>query len=186
MSDNSIFALLLRSPWWVSMLVALLFWLPADYLLPEQYAFYAFSFSIPFVMIGLIVAWRQLQEPGAARIASTVERLAAMSWRDFQALMERAFEKDGYTVARINVGAADFRLLKAGRVTVVCCKRWKAASHGVEPLQELENAREAQEANQAIFIAMNGISYKATRFAANHGIQLMPIQELTRLVKLAK
>ena len=83
-------------------------------------------------------------------------------------------------------GVADFTVVKAGRTSLISCKRWKAASHGLEPLRELDAARRAQEANEAIYIAAGTVTDNARRFAAANRISLLEGPELTRLLRLAK
>ena len=133
MSPNSLFAILLRSSCWISFAIAVALALAARFILPGVYGTFAASIAIPFLVIGVVVAWKQRDEPSNARIASTLEIVSALSWRDFSALIEQAFQRDGYVVTRTN-GAADFMLLKAGRTSLVSCKRWKAASLGLETL----------------------------------------------------
>jgi restriction system protein len=185
MSQNSLFAYLLRSPWWYSFAIAAALALVARFFLPEAYAFYAFSFAIPFVFIGLTVAWQQRHAPSAARVSSTLAAVATMSWRDFSALLEQAFARDGYAVSSIS-GAADFMLVKAGRTSLVSCKRWKAVNQGLEPLRELKAAQEAQEAHEAIYIAVGSMTDNARRYATQHRIRLMQGPELTSLLRLRK
>lgn len=185
MSENSLFAYLLRSPWWISMAVALALVLLARFVLPEEYAFYALSFALPFVITAAMAAWKQRDVPSAARVEATLEAVSAMSWRDFSALVEQAYQRDGYTVTRC-VGAADFTLVKGNRTVLLCAKRWKAASHGLEPLRELDSQRRALEANEAIYIAAGTVTDNARRFAAEHRVRLMESAELTRLLRLPK
>jgi restriction system protein len=185
MSPNSLFAILLRSSFWISFAIAVALALAARFILPGAYGNFAASIAIPFVIIGVIVAWKQREVPSDARIASTVEAVSAMSWRDFSALIEQAFQRDGYVVTR-TTGAADFMLLKAGRTSLVSCKRWKAASLGLEPLRELEAERQAQEARGSIYVCTGNVSDNARRFAADHKIVLMQELELTRLLRLPR
>ena len=185
MSPNSLFAILLRSSCWISFAIAVALGLAAHFVLPDRFGMYAPSIAIPFVITGAIAAWKQWQLPSDARIASTVDAVSAMSWRDFSALIEQAFQRDGYVVTRMN-GAADFVLLKAGRTSLLSCKRWKAANHGLEPLRELEAERLAQEVRGSIYICTGNISDNARRFAADHKIVLMQELELTRLLRLPR
>ena len=185
MSEKSLFAYLLRSPWWISIAVALALVLLARFVLPDEYVFYALSFAVPFVITAAMAAWRQRDVPSEARVESTLEAVTAMSWRDFSALIEQAYQRDGHTVTRSN-GAADFTLAKGNRTVLLCAKRWKAASHGLEPLRELDAARRAQEANEAIYIAAGTVTDNARRFAAANRISLLEGPELTRLLRLAK
>jgi restriction system protein len=185
MSDQSLFAYLLRSPWWVSFAIALCFALVARFLLPDAYAPYAWSLAIPLVIVGGIAASKQWKLPSAARIEATLEAVSAMSWRDFSVLMEQAFQRDGYEVTRMS-GAADFKLIKAGRISLVSCKRWKAANHGLEPLRELYAARDAQEAREAIYVAAGNLTDNARRYAVDHKIVLMQGPELATLLRLPR
>ena len=185
MSENSLFAYLLRSPWWISVAVALTLVLLARFVLPDEYVFYALSFAVPFVITAVMAAWKQRHVPSEARVESTLEAVSAMSWRDFSALIEQAYQRDGYAVTRRD-GAADFTLVKGNRTVLLCGKRWKAANHGLEPLRELDAVRRSQEANEAIYIAAGAVTDNARRFAAEHRIRLIEGPELTQLLRLPK
>jgi restriction system protein len=185
MSENSLFAYLLRSPWWISLAVAAALVLAARFVLPEEYVFYALSFAIPFVVIASMSAWRHRDVPSDARVAATLEAVLSMSWRDFSALLEQALQRDGYLVTR-STGAADFTLVKDGRTVLLSCKRWKAATHGLEALRELDSARREQDAREAIYVAAGKVSDNALRFAAENRIKLMQGPELARLLRLPK
>ena len=184
-SENSLFSILLRSSWWISFAVALGVLVLARLIAPEAYFVPAASLALPFLVIGAIAAWKQLRLPGRSRVAATVEAVNAMSWRDFSALVEQAFQREGYTVTRLS-GAADFKLVKMGKTTLVCCKRWKAASHGLEPLRELDRRREAEEAHDALYVALAGVTDNARAFAGKHRIRLVEGQELAGLLRLPR
>jgi restriction system protein len=182
MAKDSLFAILLRSPWWISFLIAATVAVAALMLLPAQYANAGAFSCLPFVVTGSIAAWRQLRSPGKARIAATLEAVGAMSWRDFSQALEDAFRRDGYTVTRLAGPATDFELAKAGRTTLVSCKRWKAVNTGVEPLRELHAAREAREAHEGIYVAAGSVTDHALKFATGHGIRILQGPELARLL----
>lgn len=184
-SENSLFAILLRSQWWISFAVAAGVILVARFIVPEAYFIHASSIALPFLIIGVIAAWKQAKVPGGARVAATVEAVNAMSWRDFSALVEQAFQREGYAVSRM-AGTADFKLVKMGKTTLVCCKRWKAASHGLEPLRDLDKQREAEEAHDALYVALGGVTDNARSFARTHRIRLVEGVELTGLLKLPR
>ena len=185
MAEKSLFGYLLRSPWWVSFLIALGIGLFGKLVLRDAHFSYALAFTLPFVVIGTIAAWKQKDIPSESRVNDTVEAVMAMSWREFSTLMEQAFRRDGFEVVRTN-GAADFILTKDGRDSLVCCKRWKAASQGVEPLRELVAAQEAREAREALYVSAVDISDSARRFAKDNRVALMQAPQLTRLLRLPK
>ena len=185
MSQNSLFAILLRSSWWISFSVAAGIALLGRIMFHGDYFSHALALTLPFIVIGLISAWRQRDVPGEARIAETVETVSAMAWREFSELMEKAFERDGFKVSR-GSGIIDFVLEKEGRKSVVCCKRWKAQSQGVEPLRELETAKEACEAREALYVSVVELSDSAWQFAKENRIAVMRAPQLTRLLRLPR
>ena len=83
MNENSLFAILLRSGWWVSFAVAAALIAVSFVLLPEPYRVFGIVTGLPFVVIGAMAAWRQLQAPSSARIDRTLAAVRAMTWLDF-------------------------------------------------------------------------------------------------------
>ena len=178
LKKNSLFAILLRSPWWVSALAAIGLVVGLRLLIPTSYAVFA---ALPFAVIAAYVGWQQLRVPSAGRIAGTLERLRAMSWEDFSAAIEQAYGREGYTVSRL-AAQVDFELLQGSRSTLVACKRWKATRTGIEPLRELEVIRRAREAHECIYVAAGEITEQAREFAAQKNIRLMGGAELSKLL----
>ncbi|MGB7542895.1 MAG: restriction endonuclease [Burkholderiales bacterium] len=179
MSENSLFAILLRSQWWTSIALAAGIFAAARLLLPGTYAFFV---ALPFMVIGGYAGSKQLRAPGAARVSGTLAALRAMSWDDFSAALEDAYRRDGYTVSRLGGAGADFELTKARRISLVGCKRWKVARTGIEALRELHAARQARDAHECIYIAAGEITDNARAFAAEKNIRLVHGVELAKLL----
>jgi restriction system protein len=187
MSQNSLFAILMRSPWWVSLLVGLVLALIARALLPENLSQAAFVSALPFVLIAGIALYKQLKTPSVERATAILEKAGALSWKDFSAALEQALREDGYSVTRLGNSAADFTLYKEGKSAVLAARRWKAANQGVEPLRELQAAREKEAAAEAIYVASAALSESARRYAQENNIRLLQGVELARLLRgLAK
>ncbi len=178
MSPNSMFAILLRSSWWIGFAISAGFVVIAKAFLPADYFVFGALGSAPFFVIGCITAWRQLRAPSAARVAAALSAIREMPWSTFSGVMEDAFRRDGHTVARHTGPAADFKLTKNGRVTLVNCKRWKAVRTGIEPLRELIKARDACGAHDCIYVALGEITDNARKFAADSGVQILQGAEL--------
>ncbi len=159
--------------------------LAARFVVYEKYSVSVMAIAFPFLIIGVISFWKKRHIPSAGRIERTLEAVKATSWRDFSSCVEQAFQREGFAVTRAN-GAADFILLKDGRTTLLSCKRWKAVSHGLEPLRELVAEREAQEAYQARYVCITSMADKALRYAEEQGIVLIDAMELARLLRLPK
>lgn len=183
MSQNSIFAVLLRSPWWMSAAVAVLLCVGGFAALPLDYAAMGVFAAVPFAVISIMAAYKQLRAPSGTRVQAVAEATAAMSWADFAKTVEAGFRRDGCEVERLQVTGADFALSKDGHVAIVSAKRWKAARVGVEPLRELQAVREKRGAHEAIYIALGDVSDNALQYAKSQGVSLMTAPELTKLLR---
>jgi restriction system protein len=179
MHQNSLFAVLLRSPWWISFAVAFGLFAVARFFVPEIYAVVV---PIPILVIGCIAAWRQLRTPSAARVAERLAALRAMSWREFSAALEAAYQREGYAVKRLSGDAADFELTRDGLRSLVSAKRWKVARAGIEPLRELAAAGGSEPMIVRLFIVAAEVTDQARAFASRKGIRIVEGAELTRLV----
>ena len=180
MSEKSLFAVLLRSPWWISFLLVAVIALVAGALLPAEYAGVGMLGGFPFFVIGCMAVWRQRNLPSPALVEKVLQSLSSMSWRDFSVVLDTAFTRQGYKVTPLS-GGADLRLEKKGVFTVVGAKRWKAAAMGVEPLRELVAQRDALEASHSVCISLGQVSAKAREFAADNRITLIAEADLVAL-----
>jgi restriction system protein len=185
MARNSLFAVLLRSPWWISILLAALVGAVMAALLPHQYKVAGALGGFPFFVIGLVALWQQMRLPSARRSEEILRAVGAMNWPEFSALLEEGFARQGYSVERIQ-GAADFALSRQGRITLVSAHRWKAARVGEESLQALQGAAQSQGAGSCLYVTLGELSGNAEIFAKRHEVQLMQGQALAYLLKDAK
>jgi restriction system protein len=176
---NSLFAILLRSRWWLSVLLALGVFALARLAFPAAVAAFA---ALPFVAIAIYAGYQQLRRPGGRRVAATLERARAMSSERFSAALEEGFRREGYAVAHTG-GGADLELTHEGRLTLVAYRRWKASRTGVEPLRELEAASSARGADGRIYIAAGEVTDSARKFAAEKQIRLLQGEELAKLLR---
>lgn len=183
MAENSLFAILLRKPWWVSLGIAAVLGLVAMALLPPAYRVVGALSGFPFVVIAALAAWRQRRLPSQAEIAQTRQALAAMNWPAFSSLLEQAFRRDGYSVQRSTAKGVDFELERQGRRMLVSARRWKSARSGIDALQPLQVQREAIHAADALFVGLGPISDTARPFAAQHRIAVWQAAELAQALR---
>ncbi len=179
MARKSLFAVLLRSPWWVSALIALVVGTLGFALLPETLRVGGALSGLPFIVIACIAAWRQWPLPSATQIDDTRVALGALAWPAFSSLLEQAFRRDGYAVDPGTSEGVDYLLERRGRLTVVSARRWKTARVGLEPLRALQAAREAAEATDALYVALGTLSDNAAVYATEHRITVWQAAELT-------
>ena len=182
MNENSLFAVLLRSSWWISFAIAGTITAIAIALLPETYRIFGTVSGLPFLVIGCIAAWKQAQAPSMTRVADTLAAVRAMSWNEFSRAIEAAYRHQGYAVSAISGTAANFEITKEGRTALVNCRRWKVAHTGVEALHDLHAMKEARDAHECIYVAAGEISDNARAFANRHAIKLVGGPELARLL----
>ncbi len=184
MSEKSLFARLLRSPWWVSFIVAAVVSAAGFTLMPERFKLAGALSGFPFVVIGLMAAWKQRNELSPAQIETALQKLSALPTREFVDALAITFERDGYKTTRIAQPGAELSLEKSGYTTLVSCKRWKAANHGVETLRELHTAMEKADTGRGIYVAMGGVSDAADQFAAKNGIRIVSATTLAKMTTL--
>ncbi len=183
MAPNSGFAILLRSPWWVSFAIAAAIVLACGALLPAHLAPFAAVGALPVAVIGCMAAWRQWRTPSAARVQAVLEAAGAMPWRDFANRLERAWRAEGQEVQRTGGTHSDLCLTKGEQTLLVAARRYKAATHGVEPLRELQAEVQRQGARAGVYVALQGqVSEQARSFARDNGLALLEGQALASLL----
>lgn len=183
MAKNSLFAVLLRSPWWISVAIASALGLLSWALLPDQFRAVGALSGLPFAVIAVIAARRQWHLPSAARVAETHQALATTAWPAFAALLEQGFRRDGYTVQPGKAAAVDFELERQGRRMLVCARRWKSARTGLEALRALQAARDAAEAPHALYIGLGSLTDAARVFARENRITVWQAAELAQALR---
>ena len=181
-AKRSLFAILSRSPWWLSVLIAAAVFMAVRQFMPD-YA--ALASTLPFLGIAGYAGWRQMRAPGAERGAAALAGLRALSWPAFAARIEEAFLRDGHAVIALAGSAADYELRKNGRVVLAGCKRWKVAQTGVEPLRELLQSKQAADAHECLYVTAGDLSPNARQFASQNGIRLLCEAELVEFLARA-
>jgi restriction system protein len=179
MAKDTLFSILSRAPWWMSIVIAAALFAAIRLFLPDIAAFFA---ALPFLVIAVYAGWRQLRAPSATDANDMLARLRTMSWEGFAIVISAAFRYDGYSVTAIADGAADFELRKNGRVSIVSCKRWKVAQTGIGPLRELHAAKQAHDAQECIYVTAGDVTANASAFAAEKAMSLLSGAALGELV----
>lgn len=183
MARNSLFAILLRSRWWISLLIALGLGALSFALLPADFRGVGVLSGLPFLVVSAVAARRQWHLPSAARVAQTEQAVSGMTWATFAGLLEQTFQRDGYTVSRSKSEAYDFELERQGRRTVVSARRWKSARSGQELLRALQAARQSRDADEALYLSLAPLSENAIAYALEQRITVWQAQELTQAMR---
>jgi len=182
MSEKSLFATLLRAPWWVSFLVMLSVALVAGALLPDAYKMAGALGGFPFLVIGVIAAWQQRNALSSERISELTDQARSLGWAEFSSLLEQGFRHQGFAVSRLKNDSADFKLEKNGRITLVSAKRWKAASVGGDNVRDLLHALESHEASSCSLLNLGQFSQAALDMAGQNPVHLMGSNHIAQLL----
>ncbi len=183
MAPNSLFAVLLRSPWWISLSIGLATGGVAAALLPQTFRVAGALSGFPFIVIAAMAAWRGRGKPSQALVEHSAKAVAAMSWPVFANTLEAAFKRDGFTVRRTQGRACDFDIERAGRRMVVAARRWKSAHTGLAPLRALQAERSASEAPDALVISLGELTEPARQLAAGERIAVWQAPELAQKLR---
>lgn len=185
MAENSVFAILLRSSWWISVVVGAVIVLLCLALLPKDIRFVGAAGSLPFLVIGAIAAKRQWKEPSSAATEALLAQATSLSARDLQAWLTHAWQAEGYTVTPRKQADADIQLQREGKTTLVLTKRSKAGVHGVEPLRALHEAALQANAASAYVLLQGELSENARLFARDNQIAVLQGKGLATLLHKA-
>ena len=183
MAENSIFATLLRSPWWVSMSIAAALALLALSFLPVAYRVVGAVSGFPFVVIGALAARRQWDQPSQAQVVRILDAVSEMKWPALAKLLEEAFQRDGYTVEQGTQASVDFELIRQGKTMLVSARRCKSARTGIDALRPLQAARLASDASHALYIGLGELTDSARAFAIEHRITIWQGAELAQALR---
>lgn len=180
MARETLFHILSRQPWWLSLLVAAglfgitqLVWPPV-----------AFFVALPFLLLAGYIGFRQWRGMSVATVdvPGQLEALRGMIWENFSLVVAEAYRRQGYTVTEARDAAYDFELAKNGRRTLVACRRWKVNAVGEGPLKALAAAVDRTEAYNAYCLAAGGFSPNARAYAATAPVTLVAGADLVTLV----
>ena len=185
MAPNSLFAILLRSSWWISFLIVGIFVAASFALLPPDWVVFGVMGGFPFLVIGCIAFWRQMHAPSEAQVAQTADKVRAMSWPEFSRALQDAYARNGYAV-EAGRGVADLVITRQGRTTLVAAKKWKAARQGEDAVQALHEARTAQDASDCILVTLGELSPNAMALARRLDVKLLQADALAVLLRPAR
>ncbi len=182
MAKETLFRILMRQPWWVTLLVALAFFGIAQVVFPPVAPFVA----LPFFLLSIYIAYTQWGRGAPANTGERLEALRAMSWESFSATLTEAYRQQGYAVAPADGPGYDFKLTKGGRLTLLQCRRWKVNQVGAAPVRELADAIARNEAYNGVCLAAGEFSAPARKLATSEPVTLIEGAELVALAGRAR
>jgi restriction system protein len=178
MAQQTLFTILLRQPWWVTLLVAFVLFAVVHAIFPPIAPFMA----LPFAGLSVYIAYRQWRGNAGVDPVERLSTLRAMSWEEFSALLNDAYRRQGYSVEPAQGPGYDFKLTKDGRIFLLQCRRWKVNQVGVAPIRELVAAVARTEAYKGICVSAGEFSEPARKLTSTEPLSLVCGNELVQLV----
>jgi restriction system protein len=198
--SESFGSLLLKLPWWVSVVFGICLFGGVRWGLP----IWAGQDNIRQILAKGIIPWAPvaLLVSGMFALGSflfaikrgrlidqqtTLETLRETSWKDFEYLVAEAYGRQGYQVeyslSRGADGGVDLTLHKDGRKSLVQCKQWKVFSVGAPVIREMFGVMTAERADEAIVVTTGEFTRDARKFADGKPIHLIDGPQLLVLVQ---
>lgn len=182
MAKGSLFAILLRSTWWYSMLIGLVILGISLAATDAQYIILSITGSMPFFCIGGYACYKQWKQPSAKKVAEFTEAAKKLTATVIAQKVAHNYTNSGFTSAPYKGNGADLVLTRNSEKLLLSSKRFKAANTGVDPLKLLHKAIESAQATGAIYVTMGEVSAAAQEYAQAHNIEIVEAARLAVLV----
>lgn len=198
--QDSLLHLLLRSPWWVSLVLAALCYaalrygppqLTFDSILVKSFANALPSLAwMPAAALTLVAFGSAMQAWSRGELFANQTSLAdikRLSWQDFERFVGEFYRRQGYRVQESGGGGSDggvdLVLKKNGETIYVQCKRWRNRRVGIKPTKELFATVVAENAAKGVLMTTAGFTRDAETFAASQPkLELVDGPQLVRLM----
>jgi restriction system protein len=182
MAKSSLFAVLLRSPWWYSVLVGLVF-LGGSLIFGEgKYLVLGIFGALPFLGIAGYAGYKQSQLPSHKRVPEVAQKARKMPAAEIAGNIADRYIEKRYDSAAFKGNAADLELTRGHQKILLCSKRFKVANTGIEPLKQLVAAGENNEATGYLYVALGEISTSAREYARQNNIEFIQAARLAAFI----
>ena len=178
LAQGSLFAVLLRSPWWYSVLVGLLMIGLSAAVFGGQYVALGIFGALPFFGIAGFAGFKQSQLPSQKRVLEVDQMARKMPARQIAEKIADSYLEKRFDSRAFGGNEAELELELGNRKLLLCSKRFKAANTGVEPLKQLVSAGENVEATGYLYVALGDISAAARDYAQQNDIELIQADRL--------
>jgi len=177
-AENSLFAVLLRSPWWYSVLIGLAFIAFSLVIFNGQYVALGVFAAIPFFGIAAFSGHKQSLKPSRSRIIEVDQQARKMSAGQIADKIAQRYIEERYDSHPFDGKAAEQILTRGRHKIVLCSKRFKVGNTGIEPLKLLVSAGEKIEATGYLNVTLGEISAAARDYAEKNNIELIQADRL--------
>lgn len=198
--NESPFEILLKLPWWVSVVLGLITYSAIRWGLPlwagddpfgqglkKGIVPQAHFALILFGAIALVSFIFGLSRRRLVDQQTSLDSLRDLPWKQFEFLVAEAFRRQGYQVDfSLGSGAdggIDLVLQRDGHTSLVQCKQWRTYSVGAPVVREMFGLMVAENADEVIIVTSGHFTRDAEAFAQDKPIRLINGPELLALVR---
>jgi len=181
MAQGSLFAILLRSTWWYSILIGLVIIALCTAITDAQYLVLSTTVGLPFLVIGGYAGFKQLQQPSKKRVLAVIEEAKKMQALAVAQKIATSYTSNGYELNTYQGNGAELELKRAHQKLLVCTKRFKAANTGIDPLKSLVAVGETVDATGYLYVTLGDVTDAALDYAQQNRIEIV---QSSRLVSL--
>ncbi len=197
--NESILNLLMKSPWWVSVVFSAIVYFLLAVVVPTiaiQNVFLkgiamaapklAPIFALVFLFPAPISFLNSYRKKKLLDKQKDLNSIKSLSWREFEELVAEAYRRKGYSVVENDGsgpdGGVDLLLRKDGNLFLVQCKQWKSYKVDVRVAREMYGVMTAKHAHGVIIITSGLFTQEAKNFAADKPIDLVEGNQLAVLI----
>lgn len=200
---EDILEVLTLCPWYVSVIISVLFYVILRYYLPtiqSDAVFakamimvipqFAWIFALFLLVPAPISAIKAYQKKALLNNQKNLSTIRDLNWKDFEFMVAQAYRQQGYRVVENeNKGpddGIDVLIEKEGNRYVVQCKQWRKNKVGVSIVREMFGVMHAVNAHGVIIVTVGMFTQEARNFAHDKPIDLVEGKALAALVKIAQ
>jgi restriction system protein len=196
--DDGLLDVLSEAPWWVSILVAVIVFVGARWILPpilahdrmwytlanpsRDLSWFAAIFLLPAAFSALNARRKRRQLDQQKGLDSIRE----LSWKRFEELLGEAYRRQGYSVSENSHagadGGVDLVIRRGSETVLVQCKQWRVQKVGVKVIREMLGLVTAHGASRAVVVTSGDFTAEAIAFASSQPIELVNGTALLDLV----
>lgn len=178
MSENSLFAMLSRSPWWYSAIIGVLIIAIGFALIGGQIGLVLSFAALPFLGIAGYSGYKESQLPSQKRIEEVYEQARGMTSTQIARKIAAPYEAIRFDAEPFKGNAADLALVRGNRTILLSTRRFKVGNSGIEPLKQLVAAGQKAEATEYLYVALGNVSSAAIEFANQNDIEIIQAARL--------
>jgi len=137
MAHGSLFAVLLRSPWWYSVLIAMAIIAISVLIAGGQYVVLGIFTSLPFLGIAAFALYKQALLPSDERVLEVVEQARSMPALKIAHKIAQSYTPHRYDSAAFSGDVAELEITRGNKKLLLSTKRFKAGNTGIEQPQAI-------------------------------------------------